>query len=124
MGIYSKIGKSRTYLVAAKKTMKIVAFFCISGIRHKHDNEFPFLPTVEIIGFGIDKDLHGSGLGRKFLEHIIKRERKLGVKIISVMAIPSAVGFYKNFGFEEADPKMEIHCDDENFNCTPMYIMI
>jgi GNAT superfamily N-acetyltransferase len=121
---YSKIGKARTYLVVAKKTREIAAFFCISRIRHQDGQEFPFLPTAELIGIGVDKDLHGTGLGTKILQYIVKRERILGVKIISVLAIPSAVGFYKSLGFEEASPEMEIHCNFDNYNCTPMFLMI
>ncbi len=55
--------------------------------------------SQELDGLFVEPDLMGKGVGRALIADVVTRARSSGVRIIDVIANPTAAGFYGKLGF-------------------------
>ncbi len=112
---------------------KLVGYFTLVNdvIRKKEvrtedgegDYHYTFYPALKIGRLATHSDYQRRGIGRYMLRRIFafwfRLSKYVGCRIITVDAKPTAVGFYKRFGFREA-----IVSDKLSQDTIPMYIDI
>jgi [ribosomal protein S18]-alanine N-acetyltransferase len=67
---------------------------------------------AEIYNIGVDPDAQNSGIGRRLLEHFVKKAELLGVAAIWLDVRESnfgAIGFYKRHGFQESGRRRKFY---------------
>lgn len=130
---YAVIGEAKTHLVIDKKQNKLVGFFAIKCSSIKIEPPLTphprLIPSVEISWFGVNAIYQKYGFGKKILAYIIDlindmKANLLGVRMITLFAIPNVVEFYNKIGFEEATEDVEIFCNPGNEGCIPMFLIL
>ncbi len=59
----------------------------------------PDEPRYTVSQFYVCSDLHGRGIGRRLLEHLVATTRELGVDSLHVPSSRNAIPFYRHAGF-------------------------
>lgn len=128
---YHNWGEGNTKVIYNKDTKEIFAYYTLkcSAIDIEDpemSNEPRLIPAIEISRFAVNKKYQHKGLGKIVFANIIKeitfvRKEYAAVKMITLFAIPTAAGFYKQFGFKEFDNTFNIIPISDNDGCIGMY---
>lgn len=86
-------------------------------------------PAVEIAELAVHEDYKRLGIGTELLNIAVAkvdwmRETELGIKRMVVCSDPSAVEFYKKFGFVDLSAIYEVLHDGWNDNCDPLILTL
>lgn len=137
---YSNELLAKTYLLENK--IDTIAFFCISNDSLKVETEnfisksaikkflsitvshpkrhLQNFPAIKIGRLGVNKDFHGSGIGKVLVNYIIdysiEQNKQCACKFLIVDAYDKSVGFYENIGFSYLSIK------DRNSDTRQMYL--
>lgn len=60
---------------------------------------FAALEGAELDGLFVEPDLWGAGIGKALVEAAVHEARRRGLSLVSVVANPAALGFYRKCGF-------------------------
>ncbi|HET6403539.1 MAG TPA: GNAT family N-acetyltransferase [Candidatus Thermoplasmatota archaeon] len=63
-------------------------------------------PAIKIGRFAVDKRMHGKGIGRHMMRHIVGlalATGSVGVRLLILQAYPTSQAFYQKLGFEFTD---------------------
>lgn len=130
---YGKTGEAKTHLILDKQNKKLIGYFSIKCSSIKIEPPITphprMIPAIEISWFGVSIDYQNLGFGKKILSYIIDfinklKKRKLGVRLITLFAIPNVVNFYEKIGFNKATEDVEIFCNPGNEGCIPMFFIL
>lgn len=131
---HAQTGETKTFLLIDKATNFICAYTSIkcSSLRIEEQiddrTEIEIYPSVEIAMLAVDSKLERKGIGTKFLLYIINHINSLrklvGVRAITLFAVPDKVEFYKKSKFKELVDGMDMYLHPSCDGCTPMYLAL
>lgn len=105
-------GASRTYVVCIGKSKRVIAYYCLAtgaiahlsvGGRVRRNMPDP-IPAMVLGRLAVDRNHHGSGLGKALLRdaalRTLQAAQLAGIRVLLVHAISETAGkYYEHFGF-------------------------
>lgn len=99
----AEIANREIYTVVAESQDRLVAFAQVHF--RPGPSDCPVVaPSVELHRFYVERDLHGTGLARDLMNHVLQTAARLGAKAVWLGVWehnPRAIRFYRRFGFSK-----------------------
>lgn len=125
---YEQSGNTRTTLFLDGYSDKLVAFCSTkcSCLKVRGDKILSLCPSIEVAALCVDDRFRFKGVGQAIFRDILQRIHTIknwtGVQMITLFAIPDAVGFYQKLNFRRLSKGMKILYSPAHLGCVPMYL--
>jgi hypothetical protein len=125
---YEETGNTRTVLFLDQYSDKLVAYCSTkcSSLKTGGNKLLSLCPSIEIAALCVDDRFRYMGVGHSIFNHVIRRvydiKNLTGVQLITLFAVPDAVGFYYQLQFRRITKGMKILSTPVHQSCVPMYL--
>lgn len=124
-----EVGEGNTFLVIDENN-SIIGYYTIkcNAMQFQVENMDKVYPAVEISRLAVDYRYERKGFGSAIFNHILEiiydLKKEIGIKYLMLFSVPSAIGFYKKFGFLEFPSDITILPSWEVDGCKGMYAVL
>lgn len=125
---FEKMGNTHTTLFFNDADDHLVAYCATkcSCLKLEGQSIESLCPSLELAVLCVDERYRFKGIGEKIIQYLIYQASKMkniaGVQIITLFAIPNAVGFYQRLKFRKLKDDMKILYAPAHKGCIPMYL--
>lgn len=127
---FEELGNTRTNLYFDKTSNKLVAYCAVkcACLQLKGYGMECLCPSVEVAALCVDERYRYKGIGESIIREVIHQacevRRMIGVQLITLFAVPAAVGFYSGLGFQKIAGDSHILQSPSHKGCIPMYFAL